>query len=417
MNLILFTASYPYVRGGEQNFIDAEMCWTTKSFEYLVVVPELKETKDIYGELLSADVDDSYARLLESYSKFAIFLRGIFSILFIRGMIEKNFPFFSLKAWRRLIAFAGKAELTRQWVEDWFVRTGSLDHECLFYTYWFDHAAAGVGLVKERHPNIRLVTRAHNYDIYEERYYDPPFFPCRNFALKSVEQLFACSIDGADYMREKYPQFNAHYGTSFLGVRDPGFLTPASEDGVIRFVSCSFLRPEKRVSLLLDAVILASKKRPSLRMEWYHIGNGEGRDLLKRRADENLPSSAKATFINYIDNSELIHFYQKTSVDAFVNVSSTEGVPVSIMEAISCGIPVIATAVGGNVEIVFEKNGLLLNANPTPDEIADALLSVCDHREAWLKKRQGSREVWQERYNETTNFEAFAQKLVEIRKC
>ena len=87
-----------------------------------------------------------------------------------------------------------------------------------------------------------------------------------------------------------------------------------------------------------------------------------------------------------------------------------------MMEAISCGIPVIATSVGGNVEVVREKNGFLLSENPTPDEIADALMNVCDNRELWLEKRRGSREVWQQRYNETTNFEAFAQKLVEIRK-
>ena len=87
-----------------------------------------------------------------------------------------------------------------------------------------------------------------------------------------------------------------------------------------------------------------------------------------------------------------------------------------MMEAISCGIPVIATAVGGNVEVVREKNGFLLSENPTPDEIANALLSVYGNREFWLEKRRGSREIWQERYNEKTNFEAFAQKLVEIRK-
>ncbi|MCE7921378.1 MAG: glycosyltransferase, partial [Chloroflexi bacterium CFX1] len=102
--------------------------------------------------------------------------------------------------------------------------------------------------------------------------------------------------------------------------------------------------------------------------------------------------------------------------DVFLNVSSTEGTSVAMMEAVSCGIPVLATAVGGNVEIVREKNGFLLGENPTPDEIANALLQVCDNRERWLTKRQGSREVWRERYNETTNFEAFAQKLVEIRK-
>ena len=100
----------------------------------------------------------------------------------------------------------------------------------------------------------------------------------------------------------------------------------------------------------------------------------------------------------------------------FINVSTTEGTPVSIMEAISCGIPVIATSVGGNVEIVQERNGYLLDKNPTPEEIGMALLRICDEREEVLKKRQGSRGVWLERYNETTNFDAFAQKLVEIRK-
>ncbi len=112
----------------------------------------------------------------------------------------------------------------------------------------------------------------------------------------------------------------------------------------------------------------------------------------------------------------MIQTYLSDPVDAFLNVSSTEGTSVAMMEAVSCGIPVIATAVGGNVEVVREKNGFLLGENPTPDEIADALLSICDYREEWMKKRQGSREVWQERYNETTNFESFAQKLVEIRK-
>lgn len=87
------------------------------------------------------------------------------------------------------------------------------------------------------------------------------------------------------------------------------------------------------------------------------------------------------------------------------------------MEAISLEFQsLLQQLVIGNVEIVREKNGFLLGENPTPDEIADALLQVCDDRELWLEKRKGSREVWQQRYNETTNFEAFAQKLVEIRK-
>lgn len=49
--------------------------------------------------------------------------------------------------------------------------------------------------------------------------------------------------------------------------------------------------------------------------------------------------------------------------DLFVNMSLSEGIPVSIMEAISFGIPIIATNVGGNAEIVNDETGVLIPVN------------------------------------------------------
>jgi len=201
-----------------------------------------------------------------------------------------------------------------------------------------------------------------------------------------------------------------------LGVTEPGGLSKPSEDGVLRLVSCSILNPVKRIDLLFEGVVTAARMRPDQVIEWTHFGDGDGRqDYINRIASE-FPSNTKGHFPGYQTQHDLIQTYLEKPVDVFVNVSSTEGTPVSIMEAVSCGIPVIATAVGGNVEIVKEKNGFLLSENPTSEEIAEALLKVCDRHEEMLEKRRGSREVWLERYNETTNFEAFAQKLVEIRK-
>ncbi|NCO54621.1 MAG: glycosyltransferase, partial [Bacteroidetes bacterium] len=48
-------------------------------------------------------------------------------------------------------------------------------------------------------------------------------------------------------------------------------------------------------------------------------------------------------------------------VDLFINVSESEGIPVSIMEALSAGIPVIATNVGGTNEIVNNDVGFLID--------------------------------------------------------
>jgi glycosyltransferase involved in cell wall biosynthesis len=107
--------------------------------------------------------------------------------------------------------------------------------------------------------------------------------------------------------------------------------------------------------------------------------------------------------------------YRDRPVDVFVNVSRTEGgAPVSIQEATSCGIPIVATAVGGNPEIVSEKNGILLDTNLTPEEIAAALLKISENPVLAARLRSGSRQVWETGYNAEANFRAFAERLKSI---
>ena len=103
-------------------------------------------------------------------------------------------------------------------------------------------------------------------------------------------------------------------------------------------------------------------------------------------------------------------------MDIFVNVSVSEGTPVSLMEAASCGIPIIATAVGGNKEIVTAESGLLLDPNPSPEEIARAILTLMGDSEAARKRRSASRAIWDGKYNARRNYEAFIERLKSIRE-
>jgi glycosyltransferase involved in cell wall biosynthesis len=60
-------------------------------------------------------------------------------------------------------------------------------------------------------------------------------------------------------------------------------------------------------------------------------------------------------------------------LDGFVLASSTEGMSNALLEAMSCGLPLVATAVGGNLQLVEDGvNGLLVPAN-TPQALAVAL--------------------------------------------
>jgi glycosyltransferase involved in cell wall biosynthesis len=275
----------------------------------------------------------------------------------------------------------------------------------------------GIGMVKKQHPDIRLISRAHGYDIYADYYYKLGFWPCRRIAMSFLERIFPDSQAGTNYLKKNFPEYAAICEPSLQGVSDPGFVNAPSQDHVFRVMSCSMIRTEKRVELLFAGFKRAAEMRPDQKFEWHHIGNGKTRGTLQEKANETLPVNAKAYLPGYTNKETLMRFYRDAPLDVFVNVSATEGTPVSIMEAISCGIPVIATAVGGNVEIVSERNGILLRPDPTPEEIAQALFKIWDNPEKTLRMRKESRKIWAESYNAEVNFRVFAQKLKAIREA
>ncbi|HLA07503.1 MAG TPA: glycosyltransferase [Anaerolineales bacterium] len=412
MIVLIFTTSYPYDYAAEQTFLKGEVEILRRRFERVVLVPRIAQ-----GNRLpipdGVEVDSSFADFLTFGKRMAASTLSLFSKDFYLDLKNHLPSSLSPSYLRRLFSFLAGANLTRNWVQNWLEMNRLSADDVIGYTFWFDEISMGIGLAKEKHPDLRVISRAHGYDLYEELY---GIWPLRPRAISMLDGLFTDSDIGANYLRDKYPQFKEKYGAALLGVTEPGGLSKPSEDGVLRLVSCSILNPVKRIDLLFEGVVTAARMRPDQVIEWTHFGDGDGRqDYINRIASE-FPSNTKGHFPGYQTQHDLIQTYLEKPADVFVNVSSTEGTPVSIMEAVSCGIPVIATAVGGNVEIVKEKNGFLLSENPTSEEIAEALLKVCDRHEEMLEKRRGSREVWLERYNETTNFEAFAQKLVEIRK-
>ena len=92
-------------------------------------------------------------------------------------------------------------------------------------------------------------------------------------------------------------------------------------------------------------------------------------DELKQSAERSLHST-EFHLMGNTANSEVMRRYGKMNVDVFVNVSENEGLPISIMEATSFGMPVIATDVGGTSEIVKNgENGFLIEKDFTDDTL------------------------------------------------
>lgn len=413
--LLLFTASYPYDGGAEQTFLDTEIVHLRREFDRAVLVPR-KRTGSLLSLPASVDVDERYSAKLDAVGPLAAFANILFSRLFFTDILSRPSLLLYPQAIKRLAAFVVGAQLTRDWVLTWFARNKTDPADCMFYTYWFDQAALGIGLVKQKHPQIRFVSRVHGYDLYEEYYYTPPYWPLRPLALSLLDRLFPDSEAGLRYLTDRYPEFSSRYETALLGVTDPGFVNHPSTDGVFRIVSCSMLEPVKRVDLILEGIKTAALQRPHQRFEWHHIGNGTRRNELQTMADEQFPPNAKGCLPGYTSKEALMSFYRDTPVDVFVNASETEGTPVAVMEAVSSGIPVIATSVGGNKEIVGDRNGILLGENPSPQDIADSVLKLINNPQTTSVMREESRKVWMERYNADANYAAFAKTLRAIRE-
>jgi glycosyltransferase involved in cell wall biosynthesis len=96
--------------------------------------------------------------------------------------------------------------------------------------------------------------------------------------------------------------------------------------------------------------------------------------------------------------------------DLFVNSSTTEGISVSILEAMSMGLPVVATAVGGTPSIVKSGGNGLLVAPGRPDQMANAMLWLLQDCE--LRYRMGDRGL--EQVKERWSLERMAARYLEL---
>ncbi|MBL8099490.1 MAG: glycosyltransferase [Anaerolineales bacterium] len=414
MNLLLLTASYPYDGGGENNFLNTEVQYLCQKFERVILVPR-KCNGTLHKITVPIEIDETYSAMFENINLFLLFGSIKFFPVIFSEITSRPSLLLYPQAIKRLITFVLGAYLTNQWVETWLTNNKINPAHCLFYTYWFDQASFGIGLLKRKYPEIRIISRTHGYDLYEEYYYNPPYWPLRKKSISLLDGLYPDSHAGLNYLQKKYPDFSSIYEAMLLGVTDPGFTNKSSADGVFRIFSCSMLVDVKRVDLILEGIATAASLRPHQNIEWHHVGNGIRREELQKKADTAFPSNAKAQFLAYQNKETLMKFYKEQPIDVFMNVSETEGTPVAVMEAISCGVPVIATSVGGNAEIVSKRNGILLNPNPTPEEIAQSIFKIIDNPDTAKQMRIESRKVWQESYNADFNFKNFVEKIQSIR--
>jgi glycosyltransferase involved in cell wall biosynthesis len=134
-------------------------------------------------------------------------------------------------------------------------------------------------------------------------------------------------------------------------------------------VTVARLSPEKDVDTLLGAAALAVRERPGFRL--VVAGDGPCLPALRRRADE-LTLGGRVHFLGQVQDVPSL----LAGASLFVLSSLSEGISLTLLEAMARGLPVVATRVGGTPELVAEgETGLLVPAQD-PAALAKAMLRV-----------------------------------------
>jgi len=270
-------------------------------------------------------------------------------------------------------------------------------------SYWFEEEALCLSFIKKMHPQIHAVSRAHAFDLYEEeqRGGRQPF---RNFLLKHMDTILPVSSHGVRYLQEKYPRYSTKFTTGKLGIRQHAIpLNEAPEYPV--YVSCGAVSKRKRTLEILELI----KKIPGA--TWVHFGAGDLFDTLKLRANE--AEGVQVELKGHVSIEALMEYYRNHKITAFISLSSSEGVPVSMMEAISCGIPVIATNAGGTADLVTESTGLLTAIDYNAETLRNEVIELSKTKFKDKSYRQGVQAFWDANYNAEKNYKNFTDTIIQ----
>lgn len=280
----------------------------------------------------------------------------------------------------------------------------------VIYFYWMLPEILGaLAFRKASGGAVSIVSRGHGGDLYEDRK-PGGYAGLRRGIVAGIDAVYPISDHGTRYLNRRFPRLGAKFHTARLGVDDPGFLNVQPAGGALSLVSCSFVVSGKRLHLIVDAIAWLLTADPALEVRWTHVGDGPLFDTVRAYAASRLGPRAEAVFKGYLTQPELMALYRDESFDAIVNVSDNEGIPVSLMEACSAGIPMIATDVGGTAEIVNAANGVLIDADAAPATIAAAMLRFTD-RPGMRACRQSARLHWEAHFNAAANYGRFGRTL------
>lgn len=189
------------------------------------------------------------------------------------------------------------------------------------------------------------------------------------------------------------------------GINTEFFNVPKTKSKQLRFTIVARISPVKDHQNLLNAFTLLKEQLPADKMPKLDIvGDGEQRIQLEQYCNEQALDTV--SFLGARDDIEQI----LSQTDIFVLSSIAEGIPMTILEAMSARTPIVATRVGGIPEVVEDsKEGFLVDKSNAA-ALAQGLLNYINHPELIAEHGENARAKVLNKFNEKHMVQAYLEQ-------
>lgn len=367
MKLVMLTNSYPY--GDQEAFIESEIKVLENAFDEIHILtlaaPDAPITRYI----------PSNAKVTRVYKENECTVRAALHLLAPAAWKEMHFVLknygYSLRSSAALIfRFYGMgSSILLKYLEQ------EKRDDTVFYSYWLSNLSYALTRYKRKHPNAFCVSRAHRVD----NFIDFKASLYRREILTKLNGVYPISMEGQRELEQRVlphvGPLHAELKVFHLGVEFKNIVNPAKTQAEMQVASCSFIHKIKRLDIIIDALAKIS----DIPISWTHFGGGQDEEQIRSLAEDKLGEKPNIRFniLGQTAHDDILEYYDKNHVDLFINSSDHEGIPVSVMEAMAAGIICTARDVGGNRELISDReNGFLLDKDATAREYASIITEV-----------------------------------------
>lgn len=402
--LILFTTDFPYGTG--ETFLETEITYLSKGFDEVKIITQ-NTSSNFCRRIPENCIVERINLTVSRIDKFKSLL-GLFNPLFwVERKIIKNIygKRLTKEIMSTMLISHYRGKKVKSIVID-LKQANTQNIKQFFYSYWCDDVALGLALAQDEKKTLNCFSRIHGWDVYFEAS-SINYLPFRHYISEKLKDIYSISEKGKEYVRDHWKILNQEkIKVARLGVSKQNLLEITKQNFIL--VSCSNVIPLKRINLIVRAL----SEIKDHKINWVHFGDGPQLKEVKALALEILPSNITFNFKGRVSNQEVLSWYSENNPSLFVNVSTTEGIPVSIMEAMSFGIPVIATDVGGTGEIVNEENGSLIPRNATAVDITNDIMKfILLSKTEFNFRRQNALKSFYENFDAEINYKLFVDEI------